>query len=92
MHHKGRLKFYIEQFPPISTCIKHGINRAYSQYSMWHHSPCIENIEINLDKYGHKLDEGEHLVPALITEPSTTVSFSIPCNYFKCFYANVFIL
>ena len=92
MHHKEQLKFYIEQFPPISTCIKHHVNRAYSQYSMWHHSPFIENIEINPDKYGHKLDEGEHLVPAVITEPSTTVSFSIPCNYFKFFYANFLIL
>ena len=60
--------------------------------SMWHHSPFIENIEINLDKHRHKFDEGEDLVPEIITEPSTTVSFSISCNYFKCSYANVLIL
>ena len=59
---------------------------------MWHHSPFIGNIEINLDKYGHKFDEREDLVPEIITEPSTTVSFSISCNYFKCSNANVFIL
>ena len=74
MHHKTHLKFYIEQFPLTCTRIKHHINRGDSQYSMWHHSPFLENIEIHLDKYGHKFDEVEHLVPAVIPEPSTRVS------------------
>ena len=59
---------------------------------MWHHSPFIENVKMNLDKYRHKIDEEENLVPAVITEPSTLVSFSIPCNYSKCCYANFPIL
>ena len=59
---------------------------------MWHYSPFIENVKMNLDKYRHKIDEEENLVPAIITEPSTLVSFSIPCNYAKCSYANVPIL
>ena len=72
------LKFYIEQFPPTSTCLKHHILRAYSQYLMWHHAAFIENIQMNLDKYGHKFDE-----------PSTPTSFSVSCNYSKCSYSNV---
>ena len=89
MHHKAHLKFYTEQFHPAWTCIKHHILRGYLQYSMWHHSLFLENIEINLDKYGHKSDEGESLVPSIITELSTPVSFSISCDYFKCSYANI---
>ena len=84
MHHKAHLKFYIEQFPPTSTCIKHQILRAYSQWSMWHNSPFIENIKMNPVKYRHKFDEGENLVPEIITEPPIPVNFSIPCNYSKC--------
>ena len=59
---------------------------------MWHHSPFMENIKMNLDKYGHKFDEEENLVPAVITGPSTPVSCSIPCTYSKCCYANFSIL
>ena len=39
---------------------------------------------MNPAKYGHKFDDGENLVPAVITELSILVSFSIPCNYSKC--------
>ena len=39
---------------------------------------------MNPAKYGHKFDDGENLVPAIITELSILVSFSIPCNYSKC--------
>ena len=44
---------------------------------------------MNLDKYGHKFDEGENLVSVIITEPSTLVSFSVSCDYSKCSYSNV---
>ena len=59
---------------------------------MWYHFQFIENIKINLDKYGHKSDERENLVPAIVIELSTPVRFSSPCNYSKCSYANVSIL
>ena len=39
---------------------------------------------MNPAKYGHKFDDGENLVPAIITELFILVSFSIPCNYSKC--------
>ena len=39
---------------------------------------------MNPVKYGHKFDEGENLVPAIITEPYIAVNFSIHCNYSKC--------
>ena len=42
---------------------------------MWHHSPFVENIKMNSVKYGHKFDEGENLVPAVITEPSIPLVF-----------------
>ena len=84
MHHKAQLKFYIEQFRPTSTYLKHHIPRAYSQCSMGHHSPFIENIKMNPAKCGQKFDEGENLIPAIITEPSISVNFSVPCNYSKC--------
>ena len=33
---------------------------------------------MNPAKYGHKFNDGENLVPAIITELSILVSFSIP--------------
>ena len=35
-------------------------------------------------KYGYKFDEGEDLVPTIMTELSIPVGVSIPCNDSKC--------
>ena len=39
---------------------------------------------MNPAKCGQKFHEGENLVPAIITESSISVNFSVPCNYSKC--------
>ena len=51
---------------------------------MWHHSPFTENINMNPVKNEHKFDERENLIPAIKTESSIPVNFSVPCNYCKC--------
>ena len=35
----------------------------------------IDNIKMNSVKYGHKFDEGENLVPAILTELSSSLVF-----------------
>ena len=39
---------------------------------------------MNPVKYGNKLDEGENLVPTVMTEVSIPIGLSIPCNYSEC--------
>ena len=51
---------------------------------MWHQAPFIENIQMNPVKYGYKFDEGENLLPTIMTELSISVGFSISCNYSEC--------
>ena len=43
-------------------------------------SPFKENIKMNPVKYGYKFDEGENLLPTIMTELSISVGLSIPCN------------
>ena len=50
---------------------------------MWHQAPFIENIKMNPVKYGYKFDEGENLLPTIMTEFSISVGLSIDCNYSK---------
>ena len=65
-------------------CIRHHIFHAYLQCSMWHQAPFIEYIKMNPVKYGYKFDEGENLLPTIMTELSISVGFSISCNYSEC--------
>ena len=63
---------------------KGSYSHPYLQCFMWHNSPFIKTICLNPVKYGYKFDEGEDLVPAIMTELSIPVGLSVPCNDSKC--------
>ena len=71
VYHKKLQHFDLQKFPPISSSGRQHILHAYLQCHPWIHSFFIGGIPIGPLEYGYYILNGkDHLIPAIITDPS----------------------